>query len=171
MLIQIIKELFGLGRGVQDILHGLEGKRKEAKGLKNRVLYEMEFNSRLVLDHYLERGADAGKIILQLRLRHLATAIDDGVDFKKIKEGEIDSVATGNIRFFKYYIGDDCEAFAKRIRSALDDLKVLPDLYDLTDLSALKRVKNIDIHRRLQNLGKLYLLFARFIGVNPPSMG
>ncbi|ODS36449.1 MAG: hypothetical protein A7316_10035 [Candidatus Altiarchaeales archaeon WOR_SM1_86-2] len=155
--LSIIKDLFGPAKDIRDIINDINKERILARGIKNRVLNEIEFNTELILVHYLKKGADVEKIIEKLKIENLSKAIDDGFDFKKIKRGKIDKNMIVGIGFFKDYVGYDCEAILKKIRFHIEQIKLLPELYDL------KKTDKIDVKRRLENLGKRYILFTKFL--------
>src|SRR5215212_7478479 len=115
-MIEFIKDLFGFAKDSRGLVKDVEDEKSKARGIKNRILGEIEFNMDLIFDHYLEKQVDEEKIIEKLRVDQLAKAIDDGFDFKKMKKGKIDLEMTGDNPFLKKYIGYDCEAFLRKIR-------------------------------------------------------
>ena len=156
-MLGIIKDLFGMGRDSESIIRDIVEVRKKSRGTQNRILFEIEFNMTLLLDHYLVKGAEARKVIEKIRVRELARALDEGFDFRKIRKGTVEKDLVGDVPFLQHYIGMDCEAFLKRIRYHIEQIKLLPELYDI------ERTDRIDARRRLENLGKRYLLFAKFL--------
>jgi hypothetical protein len=153
----IIKDLFGIGKDSESIVRVLIEARKKTKGVKYQVLSEAQFNTSLILDHYLTRKADARKVIGHLKTGHLSRAFDEGFDFRRIKKGKVTEKMVLNIFFLKSYVGLDCESLLKRILFHIEQLKLLPELYDI------EKTDRVDIRRRLKNLGRRYVLFARFL--------
>jgi hypothetical protein len=156
-MLNIIKDLFGIGKDSESIIRILIEARKKTKGVKYQVLSEAQFNTSLILDHYLTRKADAGKVIRYLKTGHLSRAFDEGFDFRRIKKGSVTEKMVVNTPFLKSYIGLDCEGLLKRILIHIEQLKLLPELYDI------EKTERVDIRRRLENLGRRYVLFARFL--------
>jgi len=133
----------------------MKEEKMKTKGRINRILNEIEFNMKLVLEHYMKKEVDSKVVIEKLRIKHLAKAIDDGFEFENIKRGRIDVNMIGDVGFFKHYVGYDCETLLKRIRFHIEQIKLLPELYEKTN--------KIDIKTRLENLGKRYILFTKFL--------
>ncbi|HOD35413.1 MAG TPA: hypothetical protein PLR20_07955 [Syntrophales bacterium] len=156
-MLNIIKDLFGIGKDSESIIRVLIEARKKTKGVKNQILYEAQFNTSLILDHYLDRKADAGKVIRHLKTERLARAFDEGFDFRRLKKGSVTEKMTANTPFLKSYTGLDCEGILRRILFHIEQLKLLPELYDI------EKTDRVDIRRRMENLGKRYILFARFL--------
>ena len=156
---RVIKALFGIALDSKRIIGDIGEKRKKARGTKNRILFEIEFNMKLIFEHYLKKKVEPSKIIKELRIKNLSKAIDEGFDFEKIKKGTIGEDLTGDVGFFRPFIGDNCETLLRKIRLATEDLKLWPDFYDLEER------ERINVGVRLQNLGKRYLLFTRFLNL------
>ena len=156
-MLNIIKDLFGIGKDSESIIRVLIEARKKTKGVKYQVLSEVQFNTSLILDHYLTRKADAGKVIGHLKTEHLSKAFDEGFDFRRIKKGIVTEKMIVNTPFLKSYAGLDCEGILKRILFHIEQIKLLPELYDI------EKTDRVDIRRRMENLGKRYVLFARFL--------
>jgi hypothetical protein len=154
-MLGIIKSLFGFVKETTSLIAYVKEKRVKTRGIKNRILNEIEFNMKLILEHYIKKGVDSEKIIGKLKIENLAKAIDEGVDFENIKKGKIDEKMIGDVGFFKHYVGYDCETLLKRIRFHIEQIKLLPELYEKTN--------KIDVKARLENLGKRYLLFTKFL--------
>jgi hypothetical protein len=125
--------------------------------VKNKILSEVEFNMDLILDHYLDKNAPEEKVIEKLRLEQVAKAMDEGFDFKKLRKGTITTEMIGDNPFLKKYVGYDCESLLRKIRHHIEQIKLLPELYNL------KEDNKINVKTRLENLGKRYLLFIKFI--------
>jgi hypothetical protein len=83
--------------------------------------------------------------------------MEEGFDFKKVKKGTITRMLTADNPFLNKYIGYDCEALLRKIRHHIEQIKLLPELYNL------KEDSKVNVKSRLENLGKRYLLFARFL--------
>lgn len=156
-MLEFIRELFGFAKDSRGLVKDVQDEKSKARGVKNRILAEVEFNIDLIFDHYLEKGIPLEKVIEKLKVEQLAKAIDDGFDFRKMKKGRIDIEMTGDNAFLKKYIGYDCEAIMRKIRHHIEQVKLLPELYNLSD------EKKVNVKLRLENLGKRYLLFARFL--------
>ncbi|MCY7410466.1 MAG: hypothetical protein LH473_09345 [Chitinophagales bacterium] len=156
-MVEIIKDLFGLAKDSRGIVKDVQDEKTKARGIKNRILAEVEFNMDLILEHYLEKNVAEEKIIEKLKTEQLAKAIDDGFDFKKMKKGNVTAALIGENQFLKKYIGYDCEALLRKIRHHIEQIKLLPELYDL------KEDKKINLKTRLENLGKRYILFTKFL--------
>jgi hypothetical protein len=62
-----------------------------------------------------------------------------------------------NVPVLRQYAGIDLEGFLKRIRFHLEQLKLLPDLYDI------KKTDKVNVRVRLENLGRRYVLLIRFL--------
>jgi hypothetical protein len=156
-MLDFIKELFGLAKDSRGLVKDVQDERTKARGVKNRILSEIEFNMDLIFDHYLEKEIPLEKVIDKLKVAELSKAIDEGFDFKKMKKGKIDIEMTGDNAFLKKYLGYDCEALLRKIRHHIDQMKLLPELYNLED------EKKVNARQRLENLGKRYILFIRFL--------
>lgn len=156
-MLNIIKDLFGIGKDSESIIRLLIEARKKTKGVKYQILSEVHYNTSLILDHYLTRKADAGKVIGHLKTERLSRAFDEGFDFRRIKKGKVTEKMVANTPFLKSYAGLDCEGILKRILFHIEQAKLLPELYDI------EKTDRVDIRRRLENLGKRYVLFARFL--------
>jgi hypothetical protein len=154
-MLSIIKALFGIAKDTSAVIGNMKQEKMKTQGRVNRILNEIEFNMRLILEHYMEKGVDSKIVIEKLKIKHLAKAIDDGFQFENIKKGKIDVKMIGAVGFFKHYVGYDCETLLKRIRFHVEQIKLLPELY--------KKTGKIDVKTRLENLGKRYLLFTRFL--------
>ncbi|MDH3251808.1 MAG: hypothetical protein OEM41_03390 [Ignavibacteria bacterium] len=152
-----IKDLFGAGKDAQSLIREIRSEKRNAKGVINAIFAETEYNMSLILEHYLRAGVDPVKIIGKLKVQHLARAIEDGFDFRKIKRGKIQARMLGDAGFLRNYVGYDCEKLLKNIRFHIDQLHLLPDLYDL------KRTDKVNVRARLENLGKRYLLLTKFV--------
>jgi hypothetical protein len=152
-----IKDLFGAGKDAHSLIRDIRSEKKNTKGVINAILAETEHNMSLILDHYLAGGVDPVKIIARLRVHNLARAIEDGFDFRKIRKGTIQAKLLGDAGFLRNYIGYDCEKLLKNIRFHIDQLQLLPELYDLRETT------KVNVRARLENLGKRYLLLAKFI--------
>ena len=153
----LVTDIFGIAKDSKGIIDDIRTEKVNAKGIANRVLAETEFNMKLVLEHYLKNSVDSGKIIEKLKIECLKSALDNGFSFSKIKRGKIDKKFTDSAGFYKPYENWDCEALFKSIRSSIEQLKLLPELYDLGNTT------KVNIRRRLINLGKRYLLLTEFI--------
>jgi hypothetical protein len=158
-MIEFIKELFGFAQSTRGLVKEVHDEKSKARGTKNRVLTEIEFNMDLIFDHYLEKEVSVDKVIEKLKIEQLAKAIDEGFDFNKMKKGRIDIEITGDNPFLKKYIGYDCEALLRKIRHHIEQAKLLPELYNLSE------EKSVNVKQRLENLGKRYILFTRFLKV------
>ncbi len=158
-MIEFIKELFGFAQSTRGLVKEVHDEKSKARGTKNRVLTEIEFNMDLIFDHYLEKEVSVDKVIEKLKIEQLAKAIDEGFDFNKMKKGRIDIEITGDNPFLKKYIGYDCEALLRKIRHHIEQAKLLPELYNLSE------EKRVNVKQRLENLGKRYILFTRFLKV------
>jgi len=156
-MLDFVKGFLGAAKDTAGLLKDLRAEKRKARGVKNAILSEIEFNATLIFEHYARRGVRPSRIVRALRCRHLADAIDSGFDFTKIRKGTIDRGITGSAGFYRNYAGLDCEEFLKNIRQATDDLKALPELYHID------RTKKINIRRRLMNLGGRYGLLLRFL--------
>ena len=156
-MLGIIKDLFGIGKDSESIIRVLIEARKKTKGVKYRVLSEAQFNTSLILDHYLTRKADTRKVIRLLKTVHLSRAFEEGFDFRRIKKGSVTERMVVNIPFLRNCIGLDCEGLLKRILFHIEQIKLLPELYDI------EKTDRVDIRRRLENLGRRYVLFARLL--------
>jgi hypothetical protein len=152
-----IKDLFGAGKDAQSLIRDIRAEKKNTKGVINAIFAETEHNMSLILEHYLVGGVDPVKIIGKLRVHNLARAIEDGFDFRKIKKGKIQARLLGDAGFLKNYVGYDCEKLLKNIRFHIDQLQLLPELYDL------KETTRVNVRARLENLGKRYLLLTKFV--------
>ena len=153
----LIRDIFGIGKDSGSLLRDLADIRKKTRGDRNRLLSEIEFNAALVLDHYLQKGADEKKVIEKLKLENLAKLIDEGFDFAKIRKGPVDGLMVKDVPVLRHYAGIDLEGLLKRIRFHLEQLKLLPDLYDI------KKTDKVNVRVRLENLGRRYVLLIRFL--------
>jgi hypothetical protein len=156
-MIEFIKDIFGFAKDSRGLVKDVQDEKSKARGIKNRILGEVEFNMDLIFDHYLDKNVPVEKVIEKLKVEQLAKAIDDGFDFKKMKKGKIDLEMTGDNPFLKKYTGYDCEALLRKIRHHIEQVKLLPELYNLED------EKKVNAGQRLENLGKRYILFTRFL--------
>ncbi len=156
-MLEFVKDLFGVARDTRGVMKDVQDQKSKARGVKNKILAEVEFNMDLILDHYLDKNAPEEKVIEKLRLEQVTKAMEEGFDFRKVKKGTITKELTGDNPFLNKYIGYDCEALLRKIRHHIEQIKLLPELYNL------KEDKKINVKSRLENLGKRYLLFARFL--------
>jgi len=156
-ILEVIKAIFGMGTNVKNIIDIIKQKREQAEGVKRQILYETLSNMTLIYTHYLKNKRDSKKIIEELKVEKLAKAIDEGFDLNNIKDGKINEEMVGDVGFLHNYIGYDCEAFLIQIRYHIDQLKLLPKLYNL------KKTKEVNVKRRLENQGKRYILFTKFL--------
>ena len=62
-----------------------------------------------------------------------------------------------DVKFLKHYVGMDCESLLKKVRSHIEQIKLLPELYNLS------KTDKVNVHIRLLNLGKRYILFSKFL--------
>ena len=153
----LLRDILGIGKDGGSLLRDLAAIRKKTRGDRNRLLSEIEFNAALVLDHYLQKGADEKKVIEKLRLETLARLIDEGFDFSAIRKGFVDAVLLKEMPMLRHYAGLDLERFLKRIRFHIEQLKLLPDLYDI------RKAEKVNVRVRLENLGRRYILLIRFL--------
>ena len=153
----LIRDIFGIGKDSGSLLRDLADIRKKTRGDRNRLLSEIEFNAALVLDHYLQKGADERKIIDRLKIENLARLIDEGFDFSAIRNGSVGKSLVKDVPVLRHYAGLDLERFLKRIRFHIEQLKLLPDLYDI------RKTDKINVRFRLENLGRRYILLIRFL--------
>jgi hypothetical protein len=156
-MIDFIKDIFGIAKDSRGLVKDVQDEKSKARGTKNRILGEVEFNMDLIFDHFLEKEVPVEKVIEKLKVEQLAKAIDDGFDFKKFKKGKIDLEMTGDNPFLKKYIGYDCEAILRKIRHHIEQIKLLPELYNVKD------DPKVNVKQRLENLGKRYILFTRYL--------
>lgn len=156
-MIEFIRDLFGFAKDSRGLVKDVQDEKSKTRGVKNRILSEIEFNIDLIFDHYLQKEVPVEKVIEKLKIDQLAKAIDDGFDFKKMKKGKIDLEMTGDNPFLKKYIGYDCESYLRKIRHHIEQIKLLPELYNLAD------EKKVNAKQRLENLGKRYILFTRYL--------
>lgn len=153
----LIRDIFGIGKDGGSLLRDLAEIRKKTRGDRNRLLSEIEFNAALVLEHGLKREADAAKVIARLRVENLARLIDEGFDFSTIRKGTVDASLVKDAPMLRHYAGLDLESFLKRIRFQIEQLKLLPDLYDI------RKTDKVNVRLRLENLGRRYVLLIRFL--------
>jgi hypothetical protein len=153
----LIRDIFGIGKDSGNLLRDLADIRKKTRGDRNRLLSEIEFNAALVLDHYLQKGADEKKIIEKLKLESLARLIDEGYDFATVRKGAVEEPMVKDVPVLRHYAGLDLEGFLKRIRFHIEQMKLLPDLYDI------KKTDKVNVRLRLENLGRRYVLLVRFL--------
>ncbi|MFI5134274.1 MAG: hypothetical protein ACHQD9_00345 [Chitinophagales bacterium] len=156
-MLEFIKDLFGIAKDTRGVVKDVQDQKSKARGVKNKILAEVEFNMDLIFDHYLDKNAPEEKVIEKLKLEQLTKAMEDGFDFKKLKKGTITAALTGDNPFLKKYVGYDCESLLRKIRHHIEQIKLLPELYNL------KEDNKINVKTRLENLGKRYLLFAKFL--------
>jgi len=83
--------------------------------------------------------------------------IDIGFDFRKMKREKTDLEMTGDNSFLKKYIGCGCEAFLRKIRHHIEQIKLLPEPYNITD------EKKLNAKQQLENPGKRYILLTRYL--------
>ncbi len=156
-MLEVITAIFGIGKDIKSIIEDFQKKKKKTRGKINGILYEVLYNMSLIFEDYLETGDDPKNIAKDLKIDKLAQAIDDGFEFRQIKKGKISKKMVGNIGFLKPYVGYDCERFLINIRYHIDKLRRIPTM------KTRKKAKTIDIKKRLENLGKRYLLFTKFL--------
>jgi len=154
----VVNALFGLGGTIQNVLDRIRAEKERTEGTIEGIMIEVELNMILILGHYLETGAKAERVIKQLRMKNLTNAINAGFNFRQIRGGKIKKNMVGDVGFLKSYVDYDCGAFLKNIRFHIEQLKLLPELYD-----DIENVVGIDVKQRLTNLGKRYLLFTKFL--------
>jgi len=156
-ILSIIKEIFGVASNTKTVIESVEDRKKLRRGMVNKILAETEFNMKLILDHYLKKGVDEQVVIEKLKNTNLSKALEDGFDFTTIKKGKVTSTMVKDVKFLKHYVGMDCEALLKKIRGHIEQVKLLPELYDLS------KTDKVNVHIRLLNLGKRYILFSKFL--------
>jgi hypothetical protein len=152
-----ISDIFGIGKDSGSLLRDIAAIRKKTRGDRNRLLSEIEFNAALILEHCLKMGADEAKVIARLKLENLTRLIDEGFDFSTVRKGTVHETMVKDVPVLRNYAGIDLEGFLKRIRFHLDQLKLLPDLYDI------KKTDKVNVRVRLENLGRRYVLLIRFL--------
>ena len=153
----LIGDIFGIGKDSGSLLRDLAEIRKKTRGDRNRLLSEIEFNAALILDHYLRRGVDETKVIEKLKLENLARLIDEGFDFEKIRKGRVDGQMVKDLSVLRHYAGLDLEALLKKIRFHIEQIKLLPELYDI------RTTDKVNVRLRLENLGRRYVLLVQFL--------
>jgi hypothetical protein len=157
-MIDFIKDLFGFAKNSETLVNDVRNARSKSRGMRNRILLEAEFNIDLIFDHYLKKEVPSNIIIQKLKVEDLNKALDEGFDFSKIKKGKITDEVTGDSPFLKKYIGYDCEQLLRKISHHIGQMKLLPELYPNLDDD-----KKVNVKLRLENIGKRYLLFAKFL--------
>lgn len=153
----LLRDILGIGKDSGSLLRDLAAIRKKTRGERNRLLSEIEFNASLVLDHYLQKGADERKVIEKLKLENLARLIDEGFDFSDIRKGAVEESMVKDMPVLRHCTGLDLERFLKRIRFHIEQIKLLPDLYDI------RKTDKVNVRSRLENLGRRYILLIRFL--------
>jgi hypothetical protein len=153
----LIGDIFGIGKDSGSLLRDLAQIRRKTRGDRNRLLSEIEFNAALVLDHYLRKGADEKKVIEKLKLESLVKMIDEGFDFDKIRKGRVDRELVKDLPVLRHYAGLDLEGLLKKIRFHIEQMKLLPELYDI------RTTDKVNVRLRLENLGRRYVLLVRFL--------
>ena len=153
----LLRDILGIGRDSGGLLRDLAAIRKKTRGERNRLLSEIEFNAALVLDHYLQKGADEKKVIERLKIDSLVRLIEEGFDFSAIRKGAVEESLVRDMPVLRHYAGLDLERFLKRIRFHIEQLKLLPDLYDI------QKADRVNVRQRLDNLGRRYVLLIRFL--------
>ena len=156
-IISIIKEIFGVASNTKTVIESVEDRKKNRRGMVNKVLAETEFNMKLILDHYLKKNVDELIIIEKLKDTHLSKALDDGFDFETLKKGKVRATMVKDVKFLRHYVGMDCEDLLKKIRAHIEQIKLLPELYDI------HKTEKVNVHVRLLNLGKRYILFSKYL--------
>jgi hypothetical protein len=102
-------------------------------------------------------GADEVKVIAKLKLESLAKLIDEGFDFSTVRKGTVDEAMVKDKPVLRHYAGLDLEELLKKIRFHVEQLKLLPDLYDI------KTTDKVNVRLRLENLGRRYVLLIQFL--------
>jgi len=156
-MLELITDLFGIAKNSREIVKDMQDLKSKARGIKNLILSEAEFNMDLILDHYFDKNVPVEIIIEKLRKEQLSKALEEGFDFTKVKKGKISAAATRDNPFLKKYIGYDCEALLRKIHHHIEQIKLLPELYNL------KEDNKINVKTRMENLGKRYILFTKFL--------
>ena len=153
----LIRDIFGIGKDSGSLLRDLADMRKKTRGDRNRLLSEIEFNAALILEHYLRMGADEAKVIANLKLENLTRLIDDGFDFSTVRKGAVEESMVKDVPVLRHYAGLDLEGLLKKIRFHVEQLKLLPELYDI------RTTDKVNVRLRLENLGRRYILLVRFL--------
>jgi hypothetical protein len=153
----LIGDIFGIGKDSGNLLRDLAEIRKKTRGDRNRLLSEIEFNAALVLDHYLQKGADEKKIIEKLKLENLVRLIDEGYNFSTVRKGAVEETLVEDAPVLRHYTGLDLEGLLKKIRFHIEQMKLLPELYDI------RTTDKVNVRLRLENLGRRYILLVRFL--------
>lgn len=156
-VVTVVNALFKAGESIQNIIGIVEEKRQQAEAVKDQILYETWINMSLIFEDYLEEDANPLNVIDKLKIKDLARAIREPYNFRNIKKGKVTKKMIGGVGFLESYVGYDCKDLLTNIRFHIDKLKLLPSLHDR------KKLKKIDIRRRLINLGKKYLLFTKLL--------
>jgi len=153
----LIRDIFGIGKDSGSLLRDLADIRKKTRGDRNRLLSEIEFNAALILEHCLKMGADEAKVIAKLKLENLTRLIDDGFDFSTVRKGAVEESMVKDVPVLRHYAGLDLEGLLKKIRFHVEQLKLLPELYDI------RTTDKVNVRLRLENLGRRYILLVRFL--------
>lgn len=153
----LIRDIFGIGKDSGGLLRDLAQIRRKTRGDRNRLLSEIEFNAALILEHYFKMGADEAKVIAKLKLESLAKLIDEGFDFSTVRKGTVGEAMVKDAPVLRHYAGLDLEGLLKKIRFHVEQLKLLPDLYDI------KTTDKVNVRLRLENLGRRYVLLIQFL--------
>jgi hypothetical protein len=60
-MLDFVKDLFGIAKDTRSVVQDVQDHKSKARGVKNKILAEVEFNMDLILDHYLDKKCTGGK--------------------------------------------------------------------------------------------------------------
>lgn len=152
-IITTATSIAGILASLKELLSSFTGKKQKAKGLKYKILTEIQFNIKLLTEHYVKNGLPVDKIIKQLQTNSLKEAFESGYNFKEITTKKISPKHINESKFLERYSGMSVEKYLDTIKSNIEQLKLCLDNYDFS-----KKDNPIRFNVRLKNLVKKYQL-------------
>ena len=124
-----------------------------SKGMERGLILEMRANAELI-QLYLDGDGDLDNMIRQLEIDKLEEALNSDFKFTTIKRGKVSEESTGDIAFFKKYIGWTTEELFENLFLKIEVLKKFvemgPETFRIRKnvrlINVLKLIKLIIIH-------------------------
>ena len=143
---------------LKEIFSKFTDKKRKAKGMKYKILDEIQSNVRILRNHYIEKGFPVEKVIQALEVASLNSAFVNGYNFNEITKKKISGKYIEQSRFLERYIEMSLEEYFKTIKNNIVDLKLSLTNYD----DYVKRGK-VRFGVRLKNLVKKYQLLHNLL--------
>ena len=127
---------------------------KGTRGLKRRLLLELQANIQLIL-LYTQGSAPIDKVIRKLEIAHCQAALESDFNFKSLKRGRVSKAVGQQLPQFKPYVGWTTEQLFTSIYLKIKELQHIVEI----DSDNTRFRKNV----RLQNVLKLLLVLLQHL--------